>query len=66
MPTTLIMRLDFDALALSINKNPRAQALGYAGVPPLQGFSTSSHMLYYFDALALSINKNPRACTLGL
>ena len=28
VPTALIMRLDFDAAALSINKNPRACALG--------------------------------------
>ena len=28
VPTALIMRLDFDALALSINKKTRAQALG--------------------------------------
>ena len=47
------------------NNKPRAYALGYAGVLPLQGFSTSSHMLYYFDAFALSINNKPRACALG-
>lgn len=28
VPTALIMRLDFDAVAQSINKNPRACALG--------------------------------------
>ena len=36
------------------NNKPRACALGYAGVSPLQGFSTSSHMLYYFDEVALT------------
>ena len=35
------------------NNKPRACALGYAGVSPLQGSSTSSLSLYYFDALAL-------------
>ena len=37
------------------NNLPRACALGYAGVSPLQGSSTSSHILYYFDAVALAI-----------
>ena len=36
-----------------IDYKPRACALGYAGVSPLQGSSTSSLSLYYFDALAL-------------
>ena len=35
------------------NYKPRACALGYAGVSPLQGSSTSSLSLYYFDALTL-------------
>ena len=35
------------------NYKPRACALGYAGVSPLQGSSTPSLSLYYFDALAL-------------
>ena len=35
------------------NNKPRACALGYAGVSPLQGSSTPSLSLYYFDALAL-------------
>ena len=35
------------------NNKPRACALGYAGVSPLQGSSTSSLSLYYFDVLAL-------------
>ena len=31
----------------------RNETLGYAGVSPLQGSSTSSLSLYYFNALAL-------------
>ena len=35
------------------NNKPRAYALGYEGVSPLQGSSTSSLSLYYFDAIVL-------------
>ena len=35
------------------NNKPRAHALGYAGVSPLQGFSRFSHILNYFDAVTL-------------
>ena len=38
-----------------IDYKPRACALGYAGVSPLQGSSTSSLSLYYFDALTLLV-----------
>ena len=36
-----------------IDYKPRACALGYAGVSPLQGSFTSFQSLYYFDTLAL-------------
>ena len=36
------------------NNYPRACALGYAGVSPLPGSSTSSLSFYYFDTVALN------------
>ena len=53
-----VLRLG-SAAPLGLNKctnnyKPRACALGYAGVSPLQGSSSTSTLsLYYFDALAL-------------
>ena len=43
----------FGAQDMLIDYKPRACALGYAGVSPLQGSSSSSLSLCYFDALAL-------------
>ena len=45
----------FGAQDMLIDYKPRACALGYAGVSPLQSSSTSSLSLYYFDALTLLV-----------
>ena len=52
-----VLRLG-SAAPLGLNKcipiiNPGLAPLGYAGVSPLQGSSSSSLPLYYFDAIAL-------------
>ena len=48
-----VLRLGSTVNKCTDNYKPRACALGYAGVSPLQGSSTPSLSLYYFDALAL-------------
>ena len=51
--SALKFRLITSAFRHGTPAKPRAYALDYAGVPPLQGSSTSSLSIYYFDTLAL-------------